>query len=181
MPPALSTSPASLAFSATAGGASPAAKTISIANAGGGSMDWTASESASWLSVSPASGTNAGTVTVTPSVTGLSAGTYTTDVTVTAAGVAGSPKTIPVTFTVDPPAPPVLAVTPADALILGDRGRDVTGGEDVRGVKHGQWVDGLDCVGERGLDERVARERHECGHGHGDAVGRGAGSRDLHG
>ena len=113
VPPALSTSPASLAFSATAGGASPAAKTISIANAGGGSMDWTASENASWLSVSPASGTNAGTVTVTPSVSGLAAGTYTTDVTVTAAGVAGSPKTIPVTFTVDPPAPAVLAVTPA--------------------------------------------------------------------
>ena len=45
-------------------------------------MNWTASESASWLSVSPASGTNGGTVTVTPSISGLAAGTYTTDVTV---------------------------------------------------------------------------------------------------
>ena len=112
-PPALATSPASLSFSGTAGGASPAAKTISVSNAGGGSLNWTASDSASWLSVSPASGTNAGTITVTPSITGLAAGTYTTDVIVAAAGATGSPKTIPVTLTVDPPTPPALSVSPA--------------------------------------------------------------------
>jgi Domain of unknown function (DUF4082)/Concanavalin A-like lectin/glucanases superfamily/Fibronectin type III domain/Viral BACON domain/Bacterial Ig domain len=112
-PPALSVSPSSLAFSATAGGADPAAKTLSVTNAGGGTMNWTASESASWLSVSPASGTNTGTITVTPSITGLAAGTYTTDVTVTATGAGGSPKTIPVTLTVDPPTPPTLTVSPS--------------------------------------------------------------------
>ena len=57
-----------------------------MSNTGGGSMDWTASESASWLSVAPGSGTNAGTITVTPSITGLAAGTYTTDVTVDRGG-----------------------------------------------------------------------------------------------
>ena len=82
-PPALSVSPASLAFSGTAGGTSPAAKTLTVTNAGGGTMNWTASESASWLSLSPTSGTNNGTITATPSITGLAAGTYTTDVTVT--------------------------------------------------------------------------------------------------
>jgi hypothetical protein len=111
-PPALSVTPASLSFTATQGGSSPAAKTLSVSNTGGGSMDWTASESASWLSLSPASGTNAGTITATPSITGLAAGTYTTDITVTATGASGSPKTIPVTLTVDPPAPPALAVSP---------------------------------------------------------------------
>jgi hypothetical protein len=111
-PPSLSVTPASLSFSATQGGSSPAAKTLSVSNTGGGSMDWTASESASWLSLSPTSGTNAGTITATPSTTGLAAGTYTTDITVTAAGASGSPKTIPVTLTVDPPAPPALAVSP---------------------------------------------------------------------
>ena len=45
--------PTSLSFSATAGGASPAAKTLTVSNAGGGTMNWTASESASWLSLSP--------------------------------------------------------------------------------------------------------------------------------
>ena len=114
-PPALSVSPGSLSFSAAAGGSNPAPKTLSISNTGGGSLDWTASESASWLSVSPGSGTNAGTVTVTPSISGLAAGTYTEDITVAAAGATGSPKTVTVTLTVDPPPPPVLSLTPSSS------------------------------------------------------------------
>jgi hypothetical protein len=121
-PPTLSVSPASLSFSGTAGGASPAAKTLTIGNSGGGTLDWTASESASWLSVAPSSGTNSGTVTITPSITGLTAGTYTTAITVAAAGASGSPKTIPVTFTVDPPAPPALSVTPSSLSFNGTAG-----------------------------------------------------------
>src|SRR5207247_219892 len=112
-PPTLSVTPTSLAFNGTQGGSSPAAKALSVSNTGGGSMDWTASDGAAWLTLSPTSGTNSGTVTATPSITGLAAGTYTTDITVTAAGANGSPKTIPVTLTVDPPAPPALAVSPA--------------------------------------------------------------------
>jgi PKD repeat protein len=112
-PPVLAVSPGSLAFSGTAGGASPAAKTLDVSNTGGGSMSWTVAESAPWLSVTPGSGTNAGTITVTPAIAGLSPGTYTTDVVVTAAGAGGSPKTIVVTFTVDPPATPALAVAPS--------------------------------------------------------------------
>ena len=45
-PPALSVTPASLSFTATPGGANPAAKTLAVSNTGGGTMDWTASESA---------------------------------------------------------------------------------------------------------------------------------------
>jgi hypothetical protein len=121
-PPALSVSPSSLSFSGTAGGSSPAAKTLTVTNSGGGTMNWTASESASWLSVSPASGTNNGTITVTPSITGLAAGTYTTDVTVTATGAGGSPKTIPVTFTVDPATPPTLTVSPTSLSFTATQG-----------------------------------------------------------
>ena len=112
--PALSVTPASLSFSATAGGASPAAKTLSVANTGGGTLSFTASDDAPWLSVTPASGTAPRDLTVSASVSGLAAGTYTGNVTVTAAGATGSPKEVPVTFTVDPPpATPALAVTPA--------------------------------------------------------------------
>ena len=121
-PPALSVTPASLSFAATQGGSSPAAKTLAVSNTGGGTMDWTASESASWLTISPSSGTNAGTVTVTPLISGLAAGTYTTDVTVTAAGATGSPKTIPITLTVDPVAPPALSVTPASLSFAATQG-----------------------------------------------------------
>ena len=120
-PPALSVTPTSLSFSGTEGAASPAAKPLAIANSGGGSMNWTASKSASWLSLSPGSGTNAGTVTVTPSTTGLAAGTYTTDITVTAAGAGGSPKNVPVTLTVDPP-PPVLTLSATSLSFSGTAG-----------------------------------------------------------
>ena len=73
--------PGSLSFSAAADGAEPAAKTLSVANTGGGTLSWTASESAPWLSVAPASGTGAGTINVTAAKAGLAPGTYTTDVT----------------------------------------------------------------------------------------------------
>jgi N,N-dimethylformamidase beta subunit-like protein/uncharacterized protein DUF4082/concanavalin A-like lectin/glucanase superfamily protein/fibronectin type III domain protein/BACON domain-containing protein/Big-like domain-containing protein len=112
-PPTLAVSPASVSFNGTAGGSNPAAKTLDVSNSGGGSLSWTVSESAPWLSASPGSGTNAGTVTLTPSISGLAAGTYSTDVTVSAGAVAGSPKVVPVTFTVAPPSPPVLSTSPA--------------------------------------------------------------------
>jgi hypothetical protein len=121
-PPALSVSPTSLAFSGTQGGASPAAKTLTVSNTGGGTLSWTASDDVLWLSVSPASGTNNGTITVTPTTAGLSAGTYTATVTVDAGSASGSPKTIPVTLTVDPPAPPALSVSPASLTFSGTVG-----------------------------------------------------------
>ena len=55
--PSLSVTPASLSFSATQGGANPAAKTLSVANTGGGTLSFTDSDDASWLTVTPASGT----------------------------------------------------------------------------------------------------------------------------
>jgi concanavalin A-like lectin/glucanase superfamily protein/BACON domain-containing protein len=122
-PPVLSVSATTLSFSGTAGAADPAAKTFSVSNTGAGTLNWSASESASWLSVSPGSGTNAGTVTVTPAITGLTSGTYTTDITVSAPGATGSPKTVSVTLTLDPPAtPPVLSSSPASLSFGGQQG-----------------------------------------------------------
>ena len=157
---------------ATAGGSSPAAKTLTVSNAGGGTMNWTASESASWLSLSPTSGTNDGTITATPSITGLAAGTYTTDVTVTATGAGGLAE--------DDPGHADASirrrrrrstVSPASLSFTRDAGRRRarrprrwrcrnTGGGSM------DWT----ASDERGLAERVARERDERGHDHGDAV-----------
>jgi glucose/arabinose dehydrogenase/PKD repeat protein len=109
--PALSVSKSSLSFTATQGGANPAAQTAEVTNTGSGSLDFTATESASWLTVAPASGSAPATLTATPSIAGLAPGTYTTAITVAAAGATGSPKTIDVTLTVAPAAP-VLSVAP---------------------------------------------------------------------
>ncbi|MBN1529109.1 MAG: PQQ-dependent sugar dehydrogenase, partial [Thermoleophilaceae bacterium] len=110
--PALSVTPGSLSFTATAGGANPAAQNLSVSNSGGGTLNWTATDDQTWLSVAPAGGTGAGTPAVSVNTAGLAAGSYTGTVTVTATGASGSPRTVPVTLTVNP-ATPALAVTPA--------------------------------------------------------------------
>src|SRR5438128_6438902 len=93
--PALSVSPSLLSFSYQQGGSAPAAQSLSVASGG----SYTAAKSASWLSISPTSGTTSGTVNVSVS-SGMAAGTYTDNVTITASGATGSPKSIPVTLTV---------------------------------------------------------------------------------
>jgi hypothetical protein len=107
-PPALGVSPTSLSFTATTGGADPAPKTASVTNTGGGTLSFTTSTPAGapWLAATPASGNAPGTVTVSPHVGGLSAGTYNADVTVAAAGATGSPKTVAVQLVVSDPTPP---------------------------------------------------------------------------
>lgn len=103
LPPVFSVSPGALGFTALAGAADPAAQTLSIANTGCAALAWTASVSPSspWLSVSPASGTDAGTVNVAAGVAGLAPGTYPGAVTLAAAGA--TPVNVPVTFTVEAP------------------------------------------------------------------------------
>jgi hypothetical protein len=102
--PTLAVTPTSLSFSATAGGASPAAKTLSVANGGGGTLAFTAAASAGapWLSVTPGSGTAPRDVSVAVNSAGLAAGTYTGTVRVSASGADGSPKDVAVTLTVNP-------------------------------------------------------------------------------
>jgi hypothetical protein len=119
-PPALAVSKSTLSFTATQGGASPAAQTFDVTNTGGGTLSFTDTESVSWLSLSPASGNAPATVTVTPSIAGLAPGTYTTPITVAASGASGSPKTVDVTLTVTPG--PALSVAPTTLAFSGTQG-----------------------------------------------------------
>jgi hypothetical protein len=102
-PPQLGAQPASLSFSYTTGGAAPAAKVFDVRNNGGGTLVFTASEDADWMSITPTGGSAPRNVSVTVSPAGLAAGTYTANVTVTAPGVANSPLLVPVTLTVTTP------------------------------------------------------------------------------
>jgi hypothetical protein len=90
--------PGSLSFSGSG------AKTLTVSNSGGGTLSFTASDDAAWLSVAPASGVAPKDLTVTADATGLAPGSYTATVTVAAAGVSGSPKTVAVTLDVSAPA-----------------------------------------------------------------------------
>ncbi len=122
--PVLSVTPGSLAFTGQAGGANPASQTVSVTNTGGGTLPWVASDNATWLSATPASGAAPSTVSVSVDLSGLAAGTYGGMVTITSTGVTGSPKNIPVTLTVTSPpgAAPVLSVTPGSLAFTGQAG-----------------------------------------------------------
>lgn len=100
--PSIGANPASFSFSATAGGANPANQSLSITNTGGGTLNWSASDDASWLTISPTSGTAPSTVTLSVNITGLAAGTYNGTITITSTGATNSPLTVPVTLTVNP-------------------------------------------------------------------------------
>src|SRR5512135_2619 len=52
----ISLSPSGLAISATQGGSDPAAQTVTISNSGTGTLNWSVSTTAGWLSLSASSG-----------------------------------------------------------------------------------------------------------------------------
>lgn len=120
--PVINLSQTSLAFTGTAGGSNPAAQSFTVSNTGSGTLAWTAGDNATWLTVSPASGTNTGTVSATVNLTGLAAGTYSGTITVAATGATS--KTLPVSFTVNaaPTATPVIGLSTANLAFTGTAG-----------------------------------------------------------
>jgi uncharacterized protein (TIGR03437 family) len=103
----LSASPASLAFAQNLNGAAPAAQTLTITSSTGGAISFSAaattSQGGAWLSVSPASATTPGTLTVTANslVSGLALqpGTYQGQITISSPG-ASNTLNVPVTLTI---------------------------------------------------------------------------------
>jgi len=110
VPPAIGASPTSLSFTATKGGAAPATKNLNISNTGGGTLNWTASDNATWLTLSRASGTGNGVVTVSAVAGAAAVGTYNGSITLSVVG--GSSVTLPVTLTVVATAPGPPPITP---------------------------------------------------------------------
>src|SRR5271165_799489 len=110
---AVQLSPGSLSFSATAGGGSPAAQTVTVLSASGAQVAFTVTTDGgqasipapSWLQVSPLAGTTPGVLTVSVNPSALSAGSYSARILVN--GMAAA-----VNLTVAT-APPQLSVAPA--------------------------------------------------------------------
>jgi len=101
-PPSLALTKNALTFGGVPGGSNPPSQQVTVSNSGAGTLNWTASSGASWLGVSPASGTNTGTLTISVNLSGLAQGTYTGTITVSAAGASNSPQPIGVTLVVSP-------------------------------------------------------------------------------
>lgn len=122
--PAIGVSSSRLSFSVQQGDGRPATQTLTVTNVGGGTLNWNAAVTAAWLTLSPASGKDTGTIAVTITVGSLAIGTYTATIIVNAPGVTA--VTIPVNLTVEAASvPPVIRTSPTSlsfTAVQGDSG-----------------------------------------------------------
>jgi hypothetical protein len=101
--PTIGLSVTAMTFTGQQGGGGPSSQPLTISNTGSGTLNWSASADASWISLSSSSGTAPSTISVFANLGNLNAGTYQGTVTVSAAGASNTPQTVAVTFVVSPP------------------------------------------------------------------------------
>jgi uncharacterized protein (TIGR03437 family) len=106
-------SASSLSFQFASGGSTPAAQTINVTNPSGAAVHYSATvattSGGNWLSISPASGTTPGQISVSVNPSGMAAGSYTGTVSVTPDG--GAPTNLTVSFTITTPSITVSATS----------------------------------------------------------------------
>jgi len=129
---ALIVDPSTLNFSATFGAGDPADLSLNITNGGSGTLTWSATNSKTWLSITPAAGTAPSSITVSVNTSGLAAGTYSDTITVTAPGASGSPKYVPVSLQITSEGGLVVSIPDSSAasganIAIPIRVTDVTG------------------------------------------------------
>lgn len=91
----LSTTPSTLTFFG-ASGFPQTPQAIQIANAGSGTLSWTAGATSTWLGLSPSSGTAPGTVSVNPNSSISGSGSFSDTITISSNDAGNSPSTVPV-------------------------------------------------------------------------------------
>ena len=134
-PPQISVTPTSLEFSAIQGGSDPSAQSIRIRNSGQQTLNYTISDDAAWLSVSPSSGSSTGgenVHTVSVSIGSLGTGTHNGTITITDPNATNSPQTVRVTLTISEPSPPVISVTPTSLSFSAQQGDSNPSAQSIR-------------------------------------------------
>lgn len=122
-----------LNFNYEINGTTPTSQTFNISNTGTGTLNWSVNDNAGWLSCSPSSGTNNGTVTVSVNPTGLGVGSYTAVITVSSTNASNSPQTVNVTLNVTNPInPPEISVNPTELYFGAIVSGPVTGTQNVK-------------------------------------------------
>ena len=95
-----------VSFTMFEGATNSGSVTFKITNTGQGTLNWTASASSSWMSISPASGattTQTDVITVSANPTGLTSNIYTAPLTISASGATNSPQQVLVTLAITAP------------------------------------------------------------------------------
>ncbi len=98
--PTISLSDKSFVFGAIQNGPATPGGTSILKNSGEGTLAWTATRSADWISVSPTSGTGDALLSIGIARTNLSPGSYSGTVAVAAPGATNTPQTISITYNV---------------------------------------------------------------------------------
>jgi len=104
--PVIWTNVSDMSFTATEGGPNPSSQTLQIKNSEVGTLNYTISGDAGWLSVYPTSGSSTGNVnehTVSVDISGLSEGNYSGKITITDPNASNSPQTVGVTLEISGP------------------------------------------------------------------------------
>jgi hypothetical protein len=130
-PAQLSVSPLQVDF-----GTSGTTASVTLSNTGDGSLTWTASESAGWLSLGATSGSLAGksskTLALSATRSGMTAGTYTTGVMVSAGAAGSVTETVSMTVPTEPDPEP--EPDPAPSVLLSGTLVDQFDGHALAGI-----------------------------------------------
>lgn len=128
--PIIAVNKTQLNFTAIINASSPGSQALSISNSGDGTLNWTITDNATWLTCNPDSVTDSAHVTVSVDAAGLGTGTYAGTITISAPDSSNSPQTVEVTLNVylygEDDEPFGSFVTPVDGSTLGS-GVAVTG------------------------------------------------------
>jgi hypothetical protein len=121
--PTISFYPDSLSTSCSQG-TDPFPEGLTVWNSGDGTLFYSISDDAEWLSCSPSTGISTGeadSITITYATSGLSAGSYLATVTVSDPTASNNPQYVPVELTVGPPAglSHINCLTPTNESVLG--------------------------------------------------------------
>jgi hypothetical protein len=100
MGPILSCSPSSLDIALVQGSTGLGKRLLRVGNDAGGTLAWRVTDNASWLTVSPTSGTGARSILVSASARGRRPGWYRATITISASGAGAQPRKVPVLFRV---------------------------------------------------------------------------------
>lgn len=124
----ITVSPIKITFSATQNAGTTPQQAVAVSKSGPGKLSWTVNTDVSWLSIAPASGTGAGSFTVTAMVPGLAAGSYSANITVAASQGTTAPQIIPVSLTISAPtltsavSTTTMSITPTSVELIGTQG-----------------------------------------------------------
>jgi len=120
-PPTIAVDPISFSYTITEGDVIPNAQ-LAITNTGGGTLNWTASNAAPWLTLDPVSGSGDATITLSFDVAGIPAGTYYDTITVSDPAATNDPVAVPVTVTIEAAPVPVIGVSPSSFAFDAEEG-----------------------------------------------------------